>query len=192
MKNTASENGFFSPSHTLSIDLIERPDGQFDTPVDVVYTDPNGKVWTAPARTITDGASIPSLISGLFGGKLNEEFLFAAIVHDAYCARANEGGPVYQVETWQDTHHMFYHACLANGTGIVKANTMYAGVRLGGPRWPFNGKACVDLSGCDEEVLRNEMDYCKSWIEAGGESLTLEDIDRWMEEREPALLAQSK
>ena len=181
-------NGTFSPSHTTPLALIPRPDGQFDTPVTVAYRDPDGKVWTAPAGTITDGASIPSVVASFFGGKLNEEFLFAAIVHDAYCAHANEGGPVYQIERWEDTHKMFYKACLANGTGIIKANTMYAGVRLGGPRWPFNGEPCVDLSGCDEDVLRNEMEYCKSWIEAGGESLTLEDIDRWMEDREPALL----
>ena len=183
------EFGQFMPSHLVEIDLIQRADGQFDTPVNIIYQDPNGKDWLAPAGTITDGASIPNLFAGFFGGKLNKEFLFAAIVHDAYCAIANEGGPSYQIETWQDTHHMFYHACLANGTNRTKASTMYAGVRLGGPRWSLQGEAFTDLSQVSAEVLQNEMAYCKDWIESKGDTLTLEEIDQWMTDREAGLLA---
>ncbi len=185
-----TENGHFTPSHSTDLKLIKRPDGDFDTPIEISYQDPNGKVWTAPAGTITDGASIPSLFAHFFGGKLNEKHLYAAIVHDAYCAIANEGGPVYQVERWEDTHRMFHKACLANGTERIKANTMYAGVRLGGPRWPFQGETFTDLSSVQENVLSEEMEHCKEWIESQGESLELDAIDQWMEDREKDLLKE--
>ncbi len=187
----ATKGGFFTPSHLTQIDLTTRSDGQFDTLIDIIFEDPNGKQWTAPAGTITDGASIPSVIASFFGGKLNREHLFAAIVHDAYCAEANTGGPSFQIESWEDTHRMFYHACIANGTNRIKAGTMYAGVRLGGPRWSLDGQNLTTLSRLDPEVIQAEMSYCKDWIEQEGDTLTLDDIDRWMAERE-GLLLQSK
>ncbi len=180
--------GSFVPSHNTEIGLIRREDGDFNTPEVIKFKDPNGKVWTAPAGTITDGASIPSIFAGFFGGKLNKKHLFAAIVHDAYCGEANAGGPSYQIETWQDTHRMFHKACIANGTRRVKANTMYAGVRLGGPRWSFKNQPFNDLSNVDPKVMEQEMKDCKKWIEDNGEHLTLEHIDQWMEDRESELM----
>ncbi len=188
----SKENGSFSPSHKSELELIKREDGDFDTPIEITFQDSNGKIWTAPTGTITDGASIPSLFAGFFGGKLNENHLFAAIVHDAYCGKANEGGPSYQIERWEDTHHMFHKACLANGTSRIKANTMYAGVRLGGPRWPFENEPFNDLSHVEQSTLEDEMKYCKNWIEANGEDLSLEDIDKWMEDREHLLIKSVK
>lgn len=109
-----------------------------------------------------------STVAGFFGGKLDKKHLHAAIIHDAYCAGANEGGIAYQVETWQDTHLMFYHACLANGKSSVQAKLMYAGVRLGGPRWSLRGEAFTDLSEVPAEKLQEQMYYCKDWIEKKG------------------------
>jgi len=184
----SDSNGTFSPSHKSEINLIQRTDGDFDTPIEIVFQYPNGKIWSAPVGTITDGASIPSIFASFFGGKLNKKHLFAAIVHDAYCGRANAGGSSYQIERWQDTHRMFHKACLANGTRRVKANTMYAGVRLGGPRWPFNNEPFNDLSGVDPKVMHQEMIDCKNWIEANGDNLSIEEIDQWMQDREPELM----
>ncbi|MEM9931382.1 MAG: DUF1353 domain-containing protein [Bacteroidota bacterium] len=184
----SSHSGRFTPSHTTQLSFINRPDSQFDTTVEITYQDPNGKIWVAPAGTVTDGASIPSVVAGFFGGKLNTNFLFAAIVHDAYCAEANTHLPVFQTETWQATHQMFYHACLANGTPSVKAKVMYAGVRLGGPRWSVGLETFNDLSAVSEAVIQEEMAYCKDWIEAQGEDLSLAEIDAWMEEREGVML----
>ncbi len=184
----ANKHGHFFPPHDGPIPLIRRPDGYFETATPLIYHDPKGKEWTAPLGTITDGASIPSLIAGAFGGTLNTEFFFAAIVHDAYCAIANQGGSSYQIETWQDTHRMFYHACRANGTSFKKANTMYIGVRLGGPRWSFQSQPFTNLSQVDSKVLEKEMDFCEKWAESRGDSLTLEEIDQWMDLREPLLL----
>ncbi len=183
----ANKHGQFSPPHDGPITLIRRPDAYFETATELIYRDPAGKAWTAPIGTITDGASIPGLIAGAFGGMLNPEFFFAAIVHDAYCAEANEGGPSYQIETWQDTHRMFYHACRANGTGLRKASTMYIGVRLGGPRWSFQSQPFTDLSQVDQSVLEKEMEFCEKWVEDRGDDLTLDEIDRWMDAREPLL-----
>jgi len=187
-QSTSNKNESFSPSHTKGIDLVERADGYFDTPVDIKYLGPDGKVWKAPAGTITDGASIPNVFTRFFGGKLSEKHLFAAIVHDAYCAEANKGNPPFQTESWEDTHHMFYYACISNGRSITKASTMYAAVRLGGPRWSFNGEPFTDLSSVDEELLLEEMTLCENWIKSEGSTLTLEEIDVWMEEREQFLL----
>lgn len=119
---------------------------------------------------------------------MNKKHLFAAIVHDAYCGRANAGKSSYQIETWQATHKMFHSACIANGTRRVKANTMYAGVRLGGPRWEIAGEKFNDLSNVSPTVLKAEMEYCKNWIESEGENLTLQEIDAWMDEREIEIL----
>ncbi|MEM1357234.1 MAG: DUF1353 domain-containing protein, partial [Bacteroidota bacterium] len=160
-------------------------------PVAITYQAPDGKVWKAPAGTITDGASIPDVFTSFFGGKLNKKHLFAAIVHDAYCGRANKGKPAYQTERWEDTHRMFYHACISNGRSRTKASTMYAAVRLGGPRWSFNGEPFTDLSGVDKDLLKQEMKYCVDWIESKGNTLTLDEIDKWMEDRESALLKGS-
>ncbi len=183
-----TQSGHFTPNHATQLSFINRPDGQFDTIVDVSFHAPDGKVWTAPAGTITDGASIPGVVADFFGGKLNHEFLFAAIVHDAYCGESNAHLPVYQAEKWEETHRMFYHACLANGTRRLKAKVMYAGVRLGGPRWSFNERPFNDLSSVSDTVIRQEMEYCKQWIEAQEESLSLEAIDQWMDEREAEIL----
>jgi len=75
-----------------------------------------------------------------------------------------------------------------NGTRRLKAKVMYAGVRLGGPRWSFNERPFNDLSSVSDTVIRQEMEYCKQWIEAQEESLSLEAIDQWMDEREAEIL----
>lgn len=184
----ATTEGQFTPSHEQAPQMTKRPDGDFETTTDISFQDENGKIWTAPTGTITDGASIPGVLAGFFGGKLSENHLHAAIIHDAYCAGANEGGPAYQIETWQDTHLMFYHACLVNGKAPTQAKLMYAGVRLGGPRWSLAGEPFTDLSRVAPERLQAEMNYCKNWIEAGGDSLSIEDVDQWMKDRESLLL----
>ena len=135
-----------------------------------------------------DGASIPSYFTKLFGGKMNKKHLFAAIVHDAYCGIANNGKSSYQVESWKNTHHMFYHACRKNGTDDTRAGTMYAAVRLGGPRWSSDGKPVKDLSAVDKDDLMKAMQDCIKWIAAKKGTATLEEIDNWMDKLEADLL----
>ncbi|UOB16696.1 DUF1353 domain-containing protein [Abyssalbus ytuae] len=182
----------FNPSHTTLIDLIKREDGYFNVPVEINYRDPEGKIWIAPVGTITDGASIPSLFESFFGGKLNKDFLFAAILHDAYCAIANENATSYHTERWEDTHHMFYKACINNGTDITTAGIMYAAVRLGGPRWPFQNEPYINIyEKVEDSILIKEMKECKDWIISKGDTLKLKHIDEWMDEREKIFLKEN-
>lgn len=177
------ENETFTPSHTTVIKLVKREDGGFEIPIEINYRDPNGKIWKAPAGTVTDGASIPTFFADFFGGKLNREYLFASIIHDAYCAAANAGGPFYHAESWEDTHHMFYSACIDNGTGLIKASAMYVAVRLGGPRWSFRDERSTTLAGVSDSIPLEEMKKYKDWIVSKGETLTPEQIDKWTDER---------
>lgn len=179
----------FNPSPDTSFELIDRTDGYFDSSIAITYTDQKGKKWIAPEGTITDGASIPTLFEKFFGGRLNKDFLLAAIIHDAYCALANEKGSSYQIESWQNTHHMFYNACIDNGTDKTTAATMYAAVRLGGPRWSLNEKSVTSLQErLSDSILIKEMEKCNYWIQSKGDTLTLDDVDKWMDEREKILL----
>lgn len=185
----AETKDFFTPIHTTELALVPREDGQFDTPIELTYRDLNDKVWKAPAGTITDGASIPSYFTDLFGGKMNKKHLFAAIIHDAYCGIANNGQSSYQVESWQDTHHMFYYACLKNGTDKTRAGTMYAAVRLGGPRWSANGEPVDDLSKVGKVALTKAMNETMAWITAKRGAVSLEEIDEWLVKVEADLIA---
>ena len=102
---------------------------------DLKFIDATQDVWVAPTGTWTDGASIPVIFIPIIGDPRSREFMNAATVHDAYCAKRNEGGPYYHAATWQEVHRMFYDGLLASGTPVVKARIMYAAVYLGGPRW---------------------------------------------------------
>ncbi len=99
------------------------------------FVDADKNAWVAPKGTWTDGASIPIIFVPLIGDPRSKEFLNAATVHDAYCAKRNEGGPYYHTAPWQEVHRMFYDGLVASGTPLLKARIMYAAVYLGGPRW---------------------------------------------------------
>ena len=68
----------------------------------VTFSDASGRRWTAPIGTVTDGASIPGLFPRVPGPRLDERFLPAAIVHDAYCARDNEH--LDELDAWMREH----------------------------------------------------------------------------------------
>jgi len=174
----------FDPAPTEKIKFDDQSEGLFRTTKEIKYRDHDGKVWSAPKGTNSDGASIPDIFVDLLGGKKNDQFLFAAIIHDAYCGYENKDSIQYQRERWEDTHHMFYHACIDNGTPLLKASTMYAAVRMAGPRWSFNGESFEDPSKVDKEVLMSEMEHCMHWIEEKGSTLKLEELDKMINERE--------
>ena len=182
---------FFDPPHDGELTLISRDDGQYDTPYDIKYTDPSGKTWTAPKGTITDGASIPDKLSSIFGGKLNPTHLQAAIVHDAYCGLANKGQANYCKEIWQNTHRMFYQACLKNGKDKLSAGTMYAGVRLGGPRWDENGNPLPGLEKVGAEAMTKAVLDCKAWLVSKGGFVSLDVLETYLDKVEAELLKAS-
>lgn len=105
---------------------------------DFHYVDARDKEWTAPAGSVINGASIPSVFWSVIGGPFEGRFRKASVLHDAACDQ--------QTESWQDVHRMFFDACRCSRVGIGKAQTMYWAVYHFGPRWPKAGTdATTDL-----------------------------------------------
>jgi hypothetical protein len=91
---------------------------------EIVYTDPNGHLWTVPAGFVTDGASIPQEFWSLIGSPFTGLYRVAAVFHDA--AYANWG------VLRDDADNMLRAAMLDLGCSQWLADTIYEGVRLGG------------------------------------------------------------
>lgn len=117
-------------SHGRSGPVIElQPDG-----VNVVvlepftYHDPDGKAWTVPAGTVSDGASIPRPLWTLIGSPLTGKYRRIALVHD-YLYRS-------QVTTKDVADRVLLDGMRCDGCDEQLANTIYEGVHLGGmPSW---------------------------------------------------------
>ena len=145
--------------------------------------DSKKRKWTAPKGTIADGASIPEWALSAVGCQFSEDFLDAAVNHDAYCGEANEkDGASFHQANWQDVHRMFYDACIKCGTSPLKASLMYAAVYVGGPDWddPDRGIAAVP-----QKAKVSCLKACAKWIES--ERPPIEEITKWMKEVEPSL-----
>lgn len=91
------------------------------------FEDPKGKLWSVPTGATVDGASIPQAFWSVIGGPFTGKYREASVIHDYYCD--------HRIESWQDTHRVFYDGMRANGVDAVTAYTMYAAVYWGGPRW---------------------------------------------------------
>jgi len=90
---------------------------------DFAFTDPNGRVWAAPASSIIDGASIPRELWAVVGSPYTDNYRRASIVHDIAC---NTPGV-----NRKEADVMFFHACRAGGCDSIQAFVLYAGVRIG-------------------------------------------------------------
>ncbi len=175
----------------------------------LVFVDPAGKQWVAPVGTKTDGASIPTIFLSLAGDRFEREYLNAAVVHDAYCDRRNQGQVSYQTRPWREVHRMFFEALIAGGAAPAKAKLMYAAVWMGGPRWESQtGQPLARPSDAD---LQQQFLACVQYFDgkdmsptagpplegeptgSGGplksvkihEEPTLDQLDSWMEQRDP-------
>ena len=142
----------------------------------------DGTEWQAPKNTLTDGASIPSLLVSMVGDPTSPEFLEAGIMHDAYSGFGNEALATYQSRPWEDVHRMFYDALIVDGVPTQKAKIMFAAVYLAGPRWEDPGR---DLSNVPRIRYLQEMEWCIEWITAKNPSR--ERIIEWMVSRETVL-----
>lgn len=138
-----------SPLRVLNepVEIPKRPYKFFPTAEPLRFVDAQGVDWTAPARTLTDGASIPRIFVSIVGDPTSPEFINAAAVHDAYCGIGNEQGPNYQRAKWQDVHVMFYDGLIVGGTPEIRAKIMFAAVWLGGPRWAEPSGVVVSTQG---------------------------------------------
>jgi hypothetical protein len=121
--------------HQQAVDLPGRPYAFFPTSQAVSFVDAQSREWTAPAQTLTDGASIPPIFVKIVGQPTAQEYTLAAALHDAYCGVGNEAGARYHSAPWQDVHVMFYNGLITGGTPAKRAKVMFAAVWLGGPRW---------------------------------------------------------
>ena len=136
------------------------------------FVDGNGRAWVAPRRTLTDGASIPTLFIPIVGNPTSREFVNAAAVHDAFCGIGNEDGEVYQSRTWQETHRVFYDSLIVGGTEPRRAKVMFAAVWLGGPRWELSKAPIRSLTEVlPAAVLTAGMREAKLHIERSNPSM---------------------
>lgn len=94
---------------------------------DFGFKDSKGVEWLVPAGTTSDGASIPWSLWSFIGGPFDGPYRDAAVIHDYYC--------IQRTRTWEDVHKMFLEASLRRGVPESTAQTMYAGILYGGPRW---------------------------------------------------------
>ena len=91
------------------------------------FKDSAGRIWTAPASSVSDGASIPRSLWTVLGAPFSGNFTRPSIIHDHYVQTRER--------SWEDTHKMFYEALLASGVSKTKAQIIYAAVVRFGPRW---------------------------------------------------------
>jgi hypothetical protein len=102
---------------------------------DFTFTDPAATVWSAPAHSVVNGASIPRPLWSVVGSPYTGDYRRASIVHDVACGLAG-GDDVKR----RAADRMFYHACRTGGCSVREATILYLGVRIGAawsvvPQW---------------------------------------------------------
>jgi hypothetical protein len=92
---------------------------------DVVYRDAAGRIWTIPAGTWTDFASVPKFLQWF----APHEGLWtaAAILHDYFCEVAIAAGLI----SARDADRVFREVMAELGVGRFQRWLMWVGVRLG-------------------------------------------------------------
>src|SRR3989454_8570912 len=144
------------------------------------YTDPQGIVWTAPAGSVVDGASIPRSLWSIMGGPFEGKYRNASVLHDVAYGQHNR--------PWQDCDRMFYNAMRCSGVSAVEAKTMFYALYRFGHHWKFPIKRAkpVKFEGTmvarGEEIPRaipvneNELGDAREWIRRAEPSL--EEIEQ--------------
>lgn len=159
----------------------------FPTANRLEFVDSEASRWIAPRRTLTDGASIPSIFVPIIGARRSPEFVNAAAVHDAYCGIGNETLPEYHSRTWKQTHRMFYDALRVGGTDEIRAKVMFAAVYLGGPRWQDEKRM---LTHVPTHEMQRVMRDARRYIEQTTPTPSRARIEAWLTRREKKLLRE--
>lgn len=133
---------------------------------DLSFTDPRGRIWTAPAGTEVNGASIPRPLWSIIGSPFSGDYLRASVIHDYYC--------VSMSRSWRDTHKVFWYGCRADGVSKFYANLLYAGVVRFGPRWIVRR----GVSGASARPKR---------VDPAFDEREFRDLKRWIENNDPSL-----
>jgi hypothetical protein len=112
-----------------------KPRPVFKLATEFRFRDPNGLLWTTPAGTEIDGASIPQLFWSLIGGPFEGAYINASVIHDHYC-RTRE-------RTAHDTHRNFYYGMRASVVPEWKATLMHWAVATFGPSWKLEKRVVM-------------------------------------------------
>jgi len=137
--------GYFSGAPITRWD----PDGRTMTLLNELrYTDPKGFIWTAPAGSVVDGASIPRSLWSFMGGPFEGKYRNASVLHDVAYDRKDR--------PWQDCDRMFYNAMRCSGVGAVEAKTMFYALYRFGWHWKFSIKRAKPVKVGRKLVARAE------------------------------------
>jgi Protein of unknown function (DUF1353) len=134
------------------------------------YTDPDGVVWTAPAGSVVDGASIPRVLWSFMGGPFDGKYRNASVLHDV----------AYDEKTrpWKQCDRMFYNAMRCSGVSPTEAKTMYYALYRHGRHWKHLRGVAAAIAVEEETVPRalpvseEEIEETRSWIENANPSLS--------------------
>lgn len=138
------------------------------------YKDSKGVDWDVPAGVISDGASIPWGLWTIVGGPYDGPYRDAAILHDYYCVKKDR--------PWEQVHAMFLEAAIRRGVPESTAQTMYAGILYGGPRWPTPVQKAQVAPGTS--TGRTDPGITQRRATAL-EKQQFEEIQRWIEQTKP-------
>jgi hypothetical protein len=124
------------------------------------YTDPEGKVWIAPAGSVVDGASIPRSLWSLMGGPFEGRYRNASVLHDVSYDQ--------KTRPWSECDRMFYNAMRCSGVGGVEAGTMYYALRKFGHHWKAPKATPVkvgdEIVARAEPVNQGDINATRDWI----------------------------
>lgn len=136
------------------------------------YVDSKGVQWDVPAGFLSDGASIPDALWAVVGGPYSGPYRDAAVVHDYFCSTKHR--------PWQDVHDVFLEAALNRGTTDWKAQYMYAGILLKGPRWTVQ-KSGLLVSG----IVRAQVTPTPAPAAKKSDLQQFEELKLWIEKEKP-------
>jgi hypothetical protein len=141
------------------------------------YKDSKGVDWDVPAGFVSDGASIPWSLWPFVGGPFDGPHRDAAVLHDYYCEK--------RTRTWEEVHAMFLEASLRRGVPVTTAQTMYAGILYGGPRWdPPTLQRAQILPGAGKTPPPADPGITNRKATAT-EKQRFEDLKTWIEREKP-------
>jgi hypothetical protein len=153
------------------------------------YVGPDGTHWDVPAGYVTNGASVPWGLWNLVGGPYDGPYRDAAVIHDYFCEKKNR--------PWEEVHRMFYDAAKARGTSETLAQTMYAALRFGGPRWEVSTPVAAtrgvspatDLTASSPGAATSarKVDPGLTRGASKTQQQQFEDLQKWIEETKPSL-----
>ena len=142
------------------------------------YIDPNNKIWSVPAGETIDGATIPKVFWNTVGSPFVGDYRLASVVHDYYCK--------VRTESDDDTHLMFYYACLAGGVSKINAKVLYEAVLIGGPDWKTINATIAPQGGFPFSVPQTETEIVIDINKLYNEEEALQALE-WVKNNDPDL-----